>query len=41
MSKDSFKAKRTFSSGGRNLEIFDITGLSDASDLPFSLKILL
>ncbi len=41
MSKDSFKAKRTFSSSGRNLEIFDITGLSDASDLPFSLKILL
>jgi aconitate hydratase len=41
MSKDSFRAKRTFSSGGRNLEIFDITGLSDASDLPFSLKILL
>ncbi|MFZ9926468.1 MAG: aconitate hydratase AcnA [Candidatus Nanopelagicaceae bacterium] len=41
MSKDSFKAKRTFSSGGRTLEIFDITGLSDASDLPFSLKILL
>ena len=41
MSKDSFKAKRTFSSAGRNLEIFDITGLDGAADLPFSLKILL
>ncbi len=41
MSKDSFKAKRTFSSAGRNLEIFDITGLEGATDLPFSLKILL
>lgn len=41
MSKDSFKAKRTFSSAGRNLEIFDITGLQGAADLPFSLKILL
>jgi aconitate hydratase len=41
MSKDSFKAKRSFSSSNRNLEIFDITGLSGATDLPFSLKILL
>jgi aconitate hydratase len=41
MSKDSFKAKRSFSSANRNLEIFDITGLSGAADLPFSLKILL
>jgi aconitate hydratase len=41
MSKDSFKAKRSFSSSNRNLEIFDITGLSGAADLPFSLKILL
>jgi len=41
MSNDSFHAKRTFSSAGRNLEIFDITGLAGASDLPFSLKILL
>ncbi|NBR93885.1 MAG: aconitate hydratase AcnA [Actinobacteria bacterium] len=41
MSRDSFKAKRTFSSAGRNLEIFDITGLEGAADLPFSLKILL
>ena len=41
MSKNSFQAKRTFSSAGRTLEIFDITGLSGAGDLPFSLKILL
>ena len=41
MSKDSFKAKRIFSSAGRNLEIFDITGLDGAADLPSSLKILL
>jgi aconitate hydratase len=41
MSKDSFKAKRSFSSAGRTLEIFDITGLKGAADLPFSLKILL
>ena len=41
MSKDSFKAKRSFTSAGKNLEIFDITGLEGASSLPFSLKILL
>ena len=42
MSKNSFNSKRTFTvTGGRDLEIFDITGLSGSSTLPFSLKILL
>ncbi|NDA80523.1 MAG: aconitate hydratase AcnA [Actinobacteria bacterium] len=41
MSKDSFKARRSFSSGGKELEIFDITALDGAASLPFSLKILL
>ena len=41
MSKDSFKAKREFISGGKKLEIFDITTLDGAASLPFSLKILL
>ena len=41
MSKNSFSSKRNFTSGGKNLEIFDISGLDGAKDLPFSLKILL
>ena len=41
MSKDSFRSKRSFSSGGRELEIFDITALDGGASLPFSLKILL
>jgi len=41
MSKNSFSSKRTFTSSGKTLEIFDITGLEGAATLPFSLKILL
>ncbi len=41
MSKNSFSAKRNFTSSGKQLEIFDITGLEGAASLPFSLKILL
>ena len=41
MSKNSFGAKRTLNVGGKNFEIFDITGLEGAATLPFSLKILL
>ncbi len=41
MSKDSFKVRRSFTSSGKTLEIFDITGLDSAASLPFSLKILL
>mgnify|MGYP006265483087 FL=1 len=41
MSKDSYKAKRSFTSSGKEVEIFDITGLEGAASLPFSLKILL
>ena len=41
MSKNSFGAKRTLDVGGKNYEIFDITGLEGAATLPFSLKILL
>ena len=43
MSKNSFQAKRTLRlhTSGRELEIFDITGLAGAASLPFSLKILL
>ena len=41
MSKNSFSSKRTFTSSGKTLEIFDISGLEGAATLPFSLKILL
>lgn len=41
MSKNSFSSKRSFTSSGKTLEIFDITGLEGAATLPFSLKILL
>ncbi len=41
MSKNSFQAQRSFRSGNKVLEIFDITGLDGAASLPFSLKILL
>ncbi len=41
MSKNSFQAKKTLDVNGRKLEFFDITGLSDAATLPFSLKVLL
>jgi aconitate hydratase len=41
MSKDSFGAKKVLEVSGKRYEIFDITTLDGAVDLPFSLKILL
>jgi len=41
MSKNSFGAKRSLEVSGKSYEIFDITGLEGAANLPFSLKILL
>ena len=41
MSKNSFKAKTTLEVAGKSYEIFDITQIENASNLPFSLKILL
>jgi aconitate hydratase len=41
MSKNSFGAKSSLEVSGKSYEIFDITKLSQADSLPFSLKILL
>ena len=41
MSKDSFKSKSTLTLSGKSYEIFDISGIEGAQNLPFSLKILL
>ena len=41
MSKNSFNAKRDLEVAGKSFEIFDISGIEGADDLPFSLKILL
>ena len=41
MSKNSFNAKTNIEVAGKKYEIFDITGLPDAKNLPFSLKVLL
>ena len=41
MSKDSFKSKSTLTLSGKSYEIFDISGIQGAHNLPFSLKILL
>jgi aconitate hydratase len=41
MSKNSLGRKRNLTVGGKDFEIFDINGIEGASDLPFSLKILL
>ncbi len=38
---DSFKAKRNLDVAGKSYEIFDISKIDGASNLPFSLKILL
>ena len=38
---DSFKAKRNLDVAGKSYEIFDISKIEGASNLPFSLKILL
>lgn len=41
MSKNSFNAKRNLDVAGTSYEIFEITGLEGAANLPFSLKVLL
>ena len=41
MSKNSFNAKKKLEVADKSFEIFDITVVDGASDLPFSLKILL
>ena len=41
MSKNSFKTKKNLEVAGKSFEIFDISQIEGASDLPFSLKILL
>jgi len=41
MSKNSFGAKSSLEVSGKSYEIFDITKLSQANSLPFSLKVLL
>lgn len=41
MSKNSFNAESQISVAGKEYEIFEITGLEGAANLPFSLKILL
>jgi aconitate hydratase len=41
MSKNSFDAQSTLEVAGKSYQIFDITKLPAATDLPFSLKILL
>ncbi|MCX6429621.1 MAG: aconitate hydratase, partial [Actinobacteria bacterium] len=41
MSIDSFQSKTTLSVAGESFEIFDISKISGATSLPFSLKILL
>lgn len=41
MSKNSFNAKTTLEAAGQSYEIFDISLLEGAANLPFSLKVLL
>jgi len=41
LSKNSFNAKTNLEVAGKEYEIFSITGLPEAKDLPFSLKVLL
>ena len=41
MSKNSLSAKKNLSVAGKDFEIFDISNIAGAADLPFSLKILL
>ena len=41
MSKNSFNAKKNLEVAGKSFEIFDISVIDGASNLPFSLKILL
>jgi len=41
MSKNSFNAKKNLDVAGKSFEIFDISEIAGAADLPFSLKVLL
>lgn len=41
MSKNSFNAKKNFDVAEKSFEIFDISSIDGAKDLPFSLKVLL
>ena len=41
MSKNSFNAKKNLDVAGKSFEIFDISAIEGANDLPFSLKVLL
>ena len=41
MSKNSFNAKMNLDVAGKSFEIFDISAIDGAKDLPFSLKVLL
>ena len=41
MSKNSLGTKKNLTVAGKDYEIFDISTLAAAKDLPFSLKILL
>ncbi len=41
MSKNSFNAKKNLEVAGKSFEIFDISAIDDAANLPFSLKVLL
>ena len=41
MSQNSFNAKKTLDVGGKQYQVFDLTAVPGASDLPYSLKILL
>jgi aconitate hydratase len=41
MSKNSLGAKKSLNVGGKDFEIFDISKIEGASNLPFSLKVLL
>ena len=41
MSKNSLGTKKKLTVSGKDFEIFDISSIDGAKDLPFSLKILL
>ena len=41
MSKNSFNAKKNLEVAGKSFEIFDISAIEGASNLPFSMKVLL
>ena len=41
MSQNSFNAKKTLDVAGKQYNVFDVTAVAGASDLPYSLKVLL